>query len=267
MFKYGWLPDLPDVRDMFFKAGKVDIPDKALLSNLPPVFNQYQLGSCTANAVANAHLYCQMKQPGGNQITPSRLFIYYNARAVRGWEKVDSGSSIRDAVKQVSKLGTCSEEEWPYIVEKFNKKPGRTCYIKGREYQALSYYKVPQVLKSMQECLALGFPIVLGISLYESFESEYAYKTGDIVLPNPDEQFLGGHAVLCVGYDNSNERFHMMNSWGVEWGNKGFFTIPYSYLLNKNLASDFWTIRFVEEGNEEKGDGFFNIDVPQLSTI
>jgi C1A family cysteine protease len=265
VFKYGWLPDLPDARDVLFKAGKVPLPDKVFIEGLPPVFNQYQLGSCTANAVANAHLYCQMKQPGGESITPSRLFIYYNARKVRGWEKVDSGSSIRDAVKQVNKLGTCSEEEWPYIVEKFNKKPEKGCYIKGKEYQVLSYYRVAQTLKSLKECLALGFPVVLGISLFESFESEYAYKTGDIGMPDPQEQFLGGHAVLCVGYDDEKQRFHMMNSWGVDWGNKGFFTLPYNYLLNKGLAADFWTIRFVEEGNEENGDTYFNFSDIALS--
>lgn len=260
MFKYGWLPDLPDVRDVIFRAGKpLDLPKEFTLENLPPVFNQSSLGSCTANAVANAHLYCQMKQPGGETITPSRLFIYYNARKVRGWEKIDSGSAIRDAVKQVNKLGTCSEEEWPYIIERFNKKPGRDCYVKGKEYQALSYYRVPQILNEMKECLVLGFPIVLGITLYSSFESEYVYKTGDVLLPTYEDVPLGGHAVLCVGYKDEGEKFIMMNSWGTDWGNKGFFTIPYSYLLNKNLASDFWTIRFVEEGDEEKGDSYFNL--------
>ena len=52
--------------------------------------------------------------------------------------------------------------------------------------------------------------------------------------------------MLCVGYDDKTQRFLVMNSWGTDWGQKGFFTIPYSYLTNDNLADDFWTIRVIE---------------------
>lgn len=254
MFKFGWVRDFPDNRDLLYSIEKpIQLPEFInLRDKCPPVFNQYQLGSCTANAVANAHLFCQMKQPGGLNITPSRLFIYYNAREVRGWEKYDSGSAIRDAVKMVSKKGTCSEDEWPYIVEKFTKKPNKLCYVKGKEYQVLKYYSVPQTLRGMQQCLATGFPIVFGFTIFENFMSDYVAKTGDALLPSNDEKSYGGHAVLCVGYDNDSKRFLVMNSWGSDWGKEGYFTLPYDYVLNPNLAADFWTIRFVEEGEESE---------------
>jgi C1A family cysteine protease len=65
-------------------------------------------------------------------------------------------------------------------------------------------------------------------------------------MPGLHEAVLGGHAVLCVGYDDATQRFIVRNSWGSNWGQAGYFTIPYAYLLNENLADDFWTISLVE---------------------
>ena len=97
----------------------------------------------------------------------------------------------------------------------------------------------------MKGCLASGYPFVFGFSVYESFEGDEVAKTGNAPMPNPQEKLLGGHAVLAVGYDDSQSRFIVRNSWGESWGMKGHFTIPYSYLLDENLSDDFWTIRIV----------------------
>ena len=56
---------------------------------------------------------------------------------------------------------------------------------------------------------------------------------------------LGGHAVLCVGYNDATSRFVIRNSWGMQWGQKGYFTMPYEYLTNANLSDDFWTVQKV----------------------
>jgi C1A family cysteine protease len=98
----------------------------------------------------------------------------------------------------------------------------------------------------MKGCLASGYPFVFGFSVYESFESQEVKQTGRVPMPSPNEQLLGGHAVLAVGYDDSQRRFIVRNSWGKDWGMQGYFTIPYAYLLDDNLADDFWTIRQVE---------------------
>jgi C1A family cysteine protease len=110
-----------------------------------------------------------------------------------------------------------------------------------------SYQRVPRVLNQLKGCLASGLPFVFGFSVYDSFESQEVARTG--VVPMPDtatEQLLGGHAVLAVGYDDADQRFVVRNSWGEGWGDGGYFTMPYAYLTERSLASDFWAIVQVE---------------------
>ncbi|HUK39551.1 MAG TPA: C1 family peptidase [Candidatus Acidoferrales bacterium] len=248
--RYGWVPDLPDHRDHMYAAplgivtalpAKVDLRPKC-----PPVVDQGQLGSCTANAIGNAHRFSQMKQSGANNFMPSRLFIYYNERSMEGTVNEDAGAQIRDGVKSISKQGVCQEKMWPYQINKFKTKPSAACYKEALKHQAISYQRVIQSLAQMKGCLASGFPFVFGFTVYESFESASVAKTGIVPMPGQGEGTVGGHAVLAVGYDDTKQRFTVMNSWGTGWGMKGYFTIPYGYLTEPNLADDFWTIRVVE---------------------
>lgn len=248
--KYGWVPDLPDHRDHLYSAPQpvlAKLPAKIDLRNqCPAVLDQGQLGSCTANAIANAHLFEQMKQKAKNSFLPSRLFIYYNERAMEGSIKSDAGAQIRDGIKSIAKLGVCSEKSWPYVVTKFTNKPPAPCYKDALNHQALSYQRLVQTLNQLKGCLAAGYPFVFGFTVYESFESAAVAKSGDAPMPSPTEKCLGGHAILATGYDDKTQRFLIMNSWGTGWGKKGFFTLPYSYVTDPNLASDFWTLRIVE---------------------
>jgi C1A family cysteine protease len=248
--KYGWVPDLPDHRDHLYAAPQpvlAKLPAKIdLRKQCPPVLDQGQLGSCTANAIANAHLFEQMKQKVKNNFHPSRLFIYYNERAVEGTINSDSGAMIRDGIKSIAKLGVCSETDWPYVIGKFATKPKAANYKSALKNQLLSYQRVTQTLTQLKGCLASGYPFVFGFTVYESFESATVAKTGNAPMPKSDEKCLGGHAILAVGYDDKTQRFLIMNSWGSGWGKKGYFTLPYSYVTENNLADDFWTLRIVE---------------------
>jgi C1A family cysteine protease len=248
---YGWVPDLPDGRDLLYAAppkalGKLP-PKVDLRSKCPPVYDQGQLGSCTANAIGAAFEFDQMKQRR-KAFTPSRLFIYYNERAIEGTVDSDSGAQIRDGVKSVAKQGVCPETQWPYEIEEFRKKPPRPCYTEGRKNQAIQYLRLTQALSQLKGCLAEGFPFVFGFAVYESFESAEVAKSGHAPMPKAHESMLGGHAVLAVGYDEANQWFIVRNSWGKGWGMQGYFTLPYPYLLQPSLSSDFWTIRQVEAG-------------------
>lgn len=244
----GWKPDLPDFRDHTFASPRrvariaplVDLSTKC-----PPVYDQGELGSCTANAIAAALDFDRLKQ-GKPLLTPSRLFIYFNERTMEGTVDQDAGAMIRDGIKSVAKQGACPESAWPYDVSKFTKKPTKACYDAALRYQALSYMRVNRDLNAFMQCLADGFPIVIGFTVYTSFMSDTVAKTGILPMPQRGEQVEGGHAVLIVGYDSRTRRFLVRNSWGPDWGLKGYFWMPFAYITNPNLSDDFWTIRVVE---------------------
>jgi C1A family cysteine protease len=246
---YGWRPDLPDARDLMFVPRPQVIgalpPRADLRAQMPKVYDQGNLGSCTANAIGAALQFTQIKQ-GVPNFTPSRLFIYYNERVMEDSVASDAGAEIRDGVKSVSRQGAPPEVLWPYVIAKFKRKPTPAAFKAALAHQSISYQRVTRDLAHMKSCLAEGFPYVFGFSVYDGFESDECAKTGVLNVPGKDEQVLGGHAVLAVGYDDATQRFIVRNSWGESWGQKGYFTMPYGYMTNRGLCSDFWTIRKVE---------------------
>jgi C1A family cysteine protease len=179
-------------------------------------------------------------------IDVSRLFIYYNERALEGTIQSDSGAMIRDGIKTLAKQGVCSEKTWPYVISRFSVKPPAACYKEAANRQITSYLRIT-TLDEMRTCLADGFPFVFGFTVYESFETQQVERTGIMPMPKPKERVLGGHAVLAVGYDDKKKQFVVRNSWGTDWGLKGYFMMPYAYLADRNLSDDLWTIRRGEE--------------------
>lgn len=248
--RYGWVPDLPDVRDHVYAAPMAmlkKLPAAVdLRSKFPPPYDQGQLGSCTGNAIAAAVQFGRRKQKQKPDFIPSRLFIYYNERAMEGTVKVDGGAQIRDGIKSVVKQGACSEKTWPYQISDFTVKPPAAAFKEGSKYEVTSYSRLTPTLTQLKGCLASGYPFVFGFTVYESFESVAVAKSGAMPMPAASEKVLGGHAVAAVGYDDASQRFVVRNSWGSNWGQKGYFTMPYAYATESNLADDFWTIRLVE---------------------
>ncbi len=247
---YGWIPDLPDQRDYQYAAPIAAIgvlpTNIDLTSECPPVYDQGQLGSCTANAIGGAIQFEQMKQNLAQIYTPSRLFIYYNERAMEGTINSDSGAQIRDGMKSVGSLGDCPEDMWPYVIANFTEKPPDACYQAALQHKAILYQRVVRDLIQMKGCLASGYPFVFGFTVYQSFESQQVAQSGHAPMPQHGEKVLGGHAVMAVGYDDANQWFVVRNSWGTGWGMQGYFTLPYAYFTSRNLSSDFWTIRLVQ---------------------
>ncbi|HEX9139228.1 MAG TPA: C1 family peptidase [Steroidobacteraceae bacterium] len=246
---YGWLRDLPDARDFAYAAPLYRFPQGLppsvdLRSACPPVYDQGQLGSCTANGIAGAIEFDQGKQ-GNREFTPSRLFIYYNERVIEGTVNQDSGAQVRDGIKSVVTLGAPPETDWPYVIANFADRPPPLAFTDAKLDLVSSYARVTQNLAQMQGCLAEGYPFVFGFTVYQSFESQAVASSGIVPMPAPGEASVGGHCVLAVGYNNATRTFIMRNSWGTGWGMNGYCTMPYEYLLDAQLANDFWTLRSV----------------------
>ena len=243
--KYLWKAQQPDFRDLQFKGsawfrrilvrwgvlGSKDLTDK-----LPPVFDQGSLGACTSHAITAA-VIAESK----DKTLLSRLFLYWNERLAMGQQyvRVDIGAIIRDGLKSVVKDGSIPENAWPYDIETFANPPDPAMYDLAKKDLVTKYYYVPQDSMSIKCALLEGYPIVFGISVYESFEQ---VTDGNIPMPKPDEKLLGGHAILLVGFDNHTQRFKFRNSWGSGWGQGGYGFLPYDYVLNAGLASDFWVV-------------------------
>lgn len=245
---FGWLPDLPDQRDFLYAAPapfQGDIPSKVdLRAQCPEVYDQGALGSCTANAIGGAIEFDQLKQKLPPFI-PSRLFIYYNERVIEGTVSQDAGAQIRDGIKSVAKLGAPPESDWTYDIQQFAVKPSKKAYVDAAKHLVVTYQRLVQEVNTMHGCLASGYPFVFGFTCYESLESPEVAKTGVLPMPHATDKPIGGHAVVCVGYDDDQRVFFVRNSWSATWGQSGYFTMPYAYLTSTRLASDLWTIRSV----------------------
>jgi C1A family cysteine protease len=248
-YTYNYKKDKPDERDVKFKshhAKLYTLPpvfDLSQIPSFPSVLNQQQLGSCTANASSNALRYC-LKKFNSNVFQPSRLYIYYFSRLLENNINEDSGASIRVVMKAISKYGTCDEVVWPYDLVKFTTKPPPRCCSNGLSHtKTFAYSSVIQDEKSIKSCIYSGFPIICGIQVYSSLESDKTMKTGNVDLPSPVDTLEGGHCILLVGYNDTTKMFKFQNSWGDKVGDRGYFNIPYAYITDTNLASDFWVIQ------------------------
>jgi C1A family cysteine protease len=206
-----------------------------LRPRMPPIYDQGQLGSCTANALCGVMQYA-------DQIPGSRLFLYYNERKLENDIPDDAGANLSDGIKCLQKYGICPDTEWPYEIYKFTKSPPKQCYDDASKHKAITVQNIQQDITLMKTSLARGNPFVVGINVYESFESNEVSKSGIVPIPQHNEHCLGGHAVVCVGYDDHKQCWIMRNSWGNTWGMSGYFTLPYLYLLDSSLSSDLWNI-------------------------
>lgn len=258
--KYGWKKGngyLLTPKHMFqVLKNHMNIKYVDLRSSCPDVYDQGHLGSCTANAIGFCYHYDELKEKESEPFIPSRLFIYYNERNLEGHVDTDSGAEIHDGIQVIHTIGVCSEIEWPYNIDHFTDKPTDECYNNAKNHKTIDYRAVNQNLEQLKSALIEGYPVVFGFNVYESFESEEVAKTGIMPIPKDGEKLLGGHAVALVGFDDNNKRFIVRNSWGANWGDKGYFYMPYEFIVNSEMASDFWTVTKTidEQENEGKND-------------
>jgi C1A family cysteine protease len=244
---YGCRRDTRDARDHEFHPTAVRIPAAVdLRSHCPPVMDQGELGSCTAHGITGALRY-DLISSGKPDIPLSRLQLYFDERFIEGTVNDDAGAEIRDGIKSAAKLGVGRETLWPYRINQFKKKPPAACYRDAVRFEALSYQRVQVSVSALKAAIAAGHPVVIGISVYSSFESDAVAKTG--IVPMPDlhrEQLLGGHCLYAVAYRKGF--ITARNSWGPRFGDGGDVHFPEAYLGSPKLGSDYWAITTAGHG-------------------
>ncbi|WP_028312324.1 C1 family peptidase [Derxia gummosa] len=267
--KLGWQRDLPDFRDLddsskriadiLMKSAKLKSAkaDKTLPAAIDlrqycsPIETQGTLGACTAHAGVGLIEYFE-RRAFGKHMDGSRRFLYKVTRLLSGIEG-DDGAQLRDTMKAMVLFGVPPEDYWPYDIKKFNAEPTAFCYSFAANFKAIEYYRLDpagtapkDALRNIKEKLAAELPSMFGFSVYSSIPEPGDGK-GEIPFPAGNDKMMGGHAVMAVGYDDrkkiggSKGALLIRNSWGKEWGDKGYGWLPYEYVL-EGLAGDFWSL-------------------------
>jgi C1A family cysteine protease len=242
----GYRRDARDPRDReFSRAVPATLPASVdLRRHCPPVMDQGAIGSCTANAITGA-LRFLMIRAGRPDNRLSRLQLYYDERKAEGSIGSDSGAEIRDGIKCAAKIGVGRERLWPYRVANYRAKPPAAVYADAVAFNALQYERVAVDCDDIKHALALGFPVVVGVTLFNSFDGKDVAKTG--IVPMPDlahgDKPDGGHCMYVVGYGQKPDYFTVRNSWGASWGDHGDCYMPEAYLGSKKYGGDYWLMR------------------------
>ena len=236
-----------------YKGGQ--LPQKVdLRKYMTKIEDQGEIGSCTANATAGAYEYILNRYKGISSFDLSRLFLYYNSRALENETNNDCGAILSDVIKTLSKDGVCDEKKWPYtnVLKNYKKKPSQDCYTDAKNNKAIKFQHVNTNLDEWKSALAEGHPIIFGITVFSGINNP---RNGKVPNPKSNERADGGHAMLCVGYSDPDRVFIIRNSWGVQWGDKGYGYISYDYMMNKKYNDgDNWILFEVSTGGNDRNN-------------
>ena len=231
-------PSQTDTRDYIYQSTNAVLEDRVdLREYASPVEDQYDLGSCTGNALTSAYEMLTRIQAPEKFVELSRLFVYYNIRLIEGTADIDSGAYLRDGIKAIRRHGLCKEDLWPYVTEEFATPPPKICYDDARTRSIKNYRKLSGVTDIL-DALNNKRPVAFGMAVYDGFMDLNRFNSV-LDVPPVGEPSIGGHAMLMVGYDLLKKQFLALNSFGLDWGVQGYCWITFNYVRQE--IYDVWT--------------------------
>lgn len=252
--RYNVIADRPDPRDVLARLVSPSViaaipVTSDLTPRFPPIYDQGEFGSCTGHGWAGAFDY-QRRAQGLPFLSPARMFIYGEERVMEGDFAEDAGAQVRTGGKVLSKLGAPPESLFPYTPADFSKPYSPSLLVAAKQHTVTRYERVAATPEAVCAELAAGYAVVMGFTVFESFESDEVAKSGIVAMPLKGEKILGGHCTVFVGHKIRSRNptalldgtLKVRNSWGADWGQAGYFTMPFGY-LKKGYVSDCWAIR------------------------
>lgn len=226
----------------------------SMLSQLGPVRDQGDSGSCTGNASGGFFdsLYNQQTKYFRTPVPVndyfSATFIYAEERVYDGSFPQDAGSDSRSAMQVLNKKGACLNSQMPMIAsqaaQEITVMPTPLQVIQAEPYKIGAYHRVllDDELQGFRGCLASGYCRIIGIPVYEGIQSNECAETGLLPIPASTDTPIGGHELLVYGYDDTQQVELVRNSWGIGWGLMGNLKIPYGYYaaVGGNDQMDSW---------------------------
>jgi len=263
---FGWTKDTaPEKAPRYASIRQIaakDIPTTLdLRPEMSPVEDQGPINSCVGQAVVGGLEFLQIKAgiPKNKRfLDMSRMWVYYGARKLYNLQNADKGCFIGHAIILVTDTGVVTEKRWPYTYSRLFQQPPKSLYVAAEKKIVRDYYYLwDHTPDDIKAALAEGYPVIFGTALFTSFRA--VGKDGIVPVPKPGEACIGGHAMLIVGY--TDKYFIVRNSWGTNWGDKGYCYFPFEYFAQNsgayNPGFDFWMLRsqtnlFTKEMQEVK---------------
>ncbi len=233
-YKTGALKDKDDSRDYLIRTylKKITLPESLdLSSTLQRVRDQSNEGSCVSFAA------CSMKE--SQEIDEGLLstrFLYEKIKQPGG------GAYPRDACIILLNEGVCSEDCQKYIPNVITTICDNASEL--AKQNKIKLYARLLTIDDMKQCLYQYGCFLISFEVYEGWINP---DNGIVTI---DGDLLGGHAVCCCGFDDTKKLLKFKNSWGTEWGQKGYGYISYSDAMNS--LYDAWKSIDVPESEEEK---------------
>jgi C1A family cysteine protease len=216
----GLVLDPPDARDFVWSTlvprHRVKLPASYRCRTCGPVLEQGALPHCVAYTAATLKMVDEWKESGEAKTWHAfdTAWLYKRCKELDG-KPQGKGTNLRTALKIVRDEGY----------------PARGTFVRARRREgperrfALKSYVRLDSLREIKEAVKSVGPVAMGIRVDRGI-----HRPVNGVLPAPDGKAYSGHAMVVTGWDDALGALRLKNSWGYDWGDKGFAWMPYDHL-------------------------------------